>query len=637
MKNAKFIILFLFFISSTNINAGNLFLTADKSEYLRYEIVHFYAEFKEAVPGRNSVLNFFRKQPKITENMKSSAVCTAKIFHKNRQIETVGGIKEVRLLYNPALDKWVGKWPIPWNPSTGPYSAAAALKINGKTFASNVSFKIKKRVPPKLPKGFCSMNIEPGSSIIRRVPGAGGKSVRIWENYILWAKFMGATTLWHNVGQSQLWHRLDSNVFPWDKTTLRQISDVAETCHENGLTYGGWITSYVALGNRLDLSPYKRTIGYDRNSGKLKELKYISIYDQKRQQDIINLLQKLENNPHVDYLGLDYMRTDFGGYEYAPEFIKDMPVYSIPAGWNTLEEKDKMLWLARKLEIEKNRELADMWNWWRAHKMSIIIREIKIKSGVTKPLWVFSLTWRQGKEHGQDPHMFIDAGVSINSAMFYSISKATYPLMLADWRSYLEKNPTALAAGQCVDWNLLGKTYFPPGPQEHFIRQQMAVDSFIDVNPNLGLFWHDLTRAFMRSPQGVYSPLEWAITGAASFSYLRARQGFFPFEVKWEAPDTAVLKKSFPVKITVKNTGPITANYYLRVLGLKNLGMYGSASRSFYLAPGTEKTFVFNLAALNRDERKKFMQMVGFMIQYGGMKTQERYFDFKYLMIRENQ
>jgi hypothetical protein len=171
-----------------------------------------------------------------------------------------------------------------------------------------------------MPQGFCAMDIEPGDSIITRVPGVDGKSVKIWENYVLWAKFMGASALWHCVGQSQIWNSFKPDDFPWDKISLGQITELGAACHEYGIKYGAWITSFVVLGNRKDLSPYKQSTAYDRSTGGLKPMIYVSILDMKRRQDLIDLLKKFQDNPSVDYLGMDYMRTDFGGPRIRLEF-----------------------------------------------------------------------------------------------------------------------------------------------------------------------------------------------------------------------------------------------------------------------------------------------------------------------------
>ncbi len=623
MKNIYFIILFFFIISSSN--AYIFSLKTDKSEYWRYEIVTVTCELKQT----NKNPAFFGNNEQ-TDKLKSS--CNFSIYYNNKTVKTIGNLEKIEMKYIPSLDKWVGKWPIPWNPYLGTYKLIAILKIGNKKFAGNVTFTVKGKTPNKLPKGFCVMDIEPGDSIIKRVPGVGGKTVKIWENYLLWAKFMGANALWHCVGQTQIWNKFDPENFPWEKLTLNQIKPLASECHKYNIKYGAYIIGYVLPGNRQDLSPYELTTGYDKENDTLRKLIYISIYDQKRQEDIIKLLQFLDKIPEIDFLGLDYMRTDFGGYEYVEEFTSDMPIEELPKDWSNFNKEEKMLWLAHKLEIEKNPVIQEMWQWWRAHKMSIIINEIKIKSGIKKPLWVYSLTWKQGKEHGQDPLMFIDAGVDINAGMFYSIDKHTFPHMIETWRQYLKKFPTSLVAGQCVDWNLLGRTYEPPGPEEHFLRQKYLIDKLLPVNPSLGLFWHDLTRAF-KITRGPYSALEWAVAGASSFTYLRQKQDYFPFEIKWDCPDKVKKDEIFTVEINVKNTSTISNEFYIKLIQITNLEMFGDLTQKFVLSPSEVKTINFQIKVMEKNTKKANKQLIAFMVQYGNLETQQRYFDFKYITV----
>jgi hypothetical protein len=561
-------------------------------------------------------------------------VCTAKVFYKGAQVTTIGDIKLINMKCEDIgkTKRWTANWPIPWNPNLGEYKAEITLVSGNDKFTATVPFKIKGRLAPPLPKGFCVMDIEPGESIIKRVPGVGGKSVKIWENYTLWSKFMGADAMWDCVGQSQIWDHLDPQQFPWEEMNLKQIDDIGAECHKLKMKFGGWITSFVVLGNRHDLSPYAQTIGYDKENDTLRKMIYVSIMDQKRRNDIADLLKRLNDNPNVDFVGLDYVRTDFGGYEYAAEFVKEMPLPSVPADWNKMTDEQHMLWMGRRLEVDHNLSTEEMWRWWRAHKMSFIIKEMRERAHVTKPMWVFTLTWKQGKEHGQDPLMFIDAGVDINSGMFYSIDHDTYPGMVESWREYLQQGNTSLVVGQCVDWNLLGKTFNPAGPDEHYLRQKRAVDRFLDVNPSLGLFWHDLTRAF-KSTSGPYSPLEWAIAGGASFTYLREKQGLFPFDVTWDAPDDVQVRTPFTIEINLKNTSPITQNFYIKLLKLQHLSMPEDMVQAFHLTPGEVKTFTFNIEAAERDDRKEDMQMIGFMVQYGALETQQRYFKYKYIKV----
>ena len=611
-----FIILFFTFITTTK--ALDIRLSTDKPTYLRYEIVSIYCDSKEA-----------------SSLTPLSYRCTAQLFFKNKLIKTVGETFQITLRYNPTSKKWEGYWPIPWNPELGEYKAVVVLSHGNNKASSPVFFKITKREPPALPPGFCVMNIEPGESIIQHVPGMDGKTVKLWENYVLWANFMGASAMWHCVGQSQIWNNFDPENFPWAKQSLNQVSPIGAECHKYGIKYGAWITSFVMPGNRQDLSPYALTTGYNEADDTLKPMIYISIKDDKRIADITALVRKLNENPNVDYIGLDYMRTDFGGYEYVNEFVSEMPLPNLPVDWETLSKDAHMLWLGKKIQKEKDMKVTELWQWWRAHKMSQIIKSIITNAGVTKPMWVFNLTWKQGKQHGQDPLMFIDAGISMNGGMFYSIDKLGYPIMINEWRDYLVAGQTSLVVGQCVDWNLLGNTLVPSGPEEHYLRQKLAVDTLLPVNPSLGLFWHDLTRAFMVSTRGPFNELEWAITGAVSFSYLREKQNCFPFKVKWDLPDRVAQGEIFTVEIVVTNTSNKPMDYHIKLFNPSDIEMFGNIVNRLKLLPGEEKTINFQIRFNKREWNKENMTMIAFMLQCGSSQTQQKYFDFKYIKVEE--
>ncbi len=613
----------------SSLQALSIRLSTDKTDYLRYEIVRIYCA--EDSPLKNSLVKMASGIEAVSANITKDSSCTAKIYHEGKLIRTIGGLDVIKMEYDPKTASYSGKWPIPWNPGLGEYKAEVTFKAGKKKASGTVSFKIQGRQPLRFPKGFCITDIEPGDSIIKRVPGIGGKTVKVWENYVLWAKYMGADALWHCVGQSQIWNTLNTNEFPWNKATINQVSELGEALHDFGMKYGCWITSFVMPGNRHDLSPYQMTTGYDKANDTLKKMIYISIDDERRHNDIIDLLKKLNANPNVDYVGLDYIRTDFGGLEMVDQFLTDMPVI-VPEGFMELPRESRMLWLGKKLEIEKDRSIEEMWQWWRAHKMSTIIKKIKEKAGITKPMWAFTLTWKNGKQHGQDPLMFIDAGLDFNAGMFYSIDKPMYPMLINDWKDYLKQGSTTLMAGQCVDWNLLGKTYEPPGPHEHFIRQEKLVNELLPVNPSLGLFWHDLTRAFMGT-RGPYPPIEWATAGAATFTHLRRSEKLFPFTVSWDCPDTVHAAEHFTVEINVTNISRSNSDYYLKLLKMEGVSVPENVTQKFSLAPDEVKTLTFQLSIPKQDPKRGNMFMVPFMLQYGGMSTQERYFEYKYVKV----
>jgi len=83
-------------------------------------------------------------------------------------------------------------------------------------------------------------------------------------------------------------------------------------------------------------------------------------------------------------------------------------------------------------------DFYDCWNWWRAHLGAEIVRDIRAKAKLRKPLWIFILSWWHGRQHGQDPLMFNDAGVSLLAPMLYQVPNRThFNIMVKDWNEYL--------------------------------------------------------------------------------------------------------------------------------------------------------------------------------------------------------
>lgn len=129
--------------------------------------------------------------------------------------------------------------------------------------------------------------------------------------------------------------------------------------------------------------------------------------------------------------------------------------------------------------------------------------------------------------------MLIDAGISFNSPMFYEADQQQYPVMLQDWRRYLDKTGGSLALGQVVDTPLLHPREGLNGPEEHYQRQMESLDLLGPVTDRLGFFWHDLNRA-AAGGRTASNAREWALAGASTFSRLRERAGVVPVSLEVE-------------------------------------------------------------------------------------------------------
>jgi hypothetical protein len=178
----------------------------------------------------------------------------------------------------------------------------------------------------------------------------------------------------------------------------------------------------------------------------------------------------------------------------------------LPLGWKALTRDERMLWLARKKAMRRDAAFIDAWQWWRARRVALIVKELKARLH-GKPMWAFTLTWDKGWHHGQDPVMFNDAGVDLDALMFYEADKAQYAAMIKDWGVYARRGDVNLVPGNIFDWNLHQKD--PSGPAEFGRRLDVALERVYADGPARAVFYHDLGR-LLRGRLGRWGTQGWA-------------------------------------------------------------------------------------------------------------------------------
>src|SRR6185295_16693158 len=130
---------------------------------------------------------------------------------------------------------------------------------------------------------------------------------------------------------------------------------------------------------------------------------------------------------------------------------------------------------------------------------------------MTKPVFTFTLGWQMGHQHGQDPAMFVDAGVNFNHIMLYEGDRNTLASMKRQWPDYLSRG--------------------------------------------VGMFWHDLYR-MIYGIRGPYSTMEWLVSGGKAFSSMQQAQGLSPIEVAVVAPKEIPGGVPVPISVVVRNHSP---------------------------------------------------------------------------------
>jgi hypothetical protein len=588
-------------------------LSTSKAAYWRYEMVELQAQ------PTGLGLAGAEQQPFLE----------ARLFKDGRPVAGMPGREVCLLRFDPNTRSWRGRWPIPWNPELGTYEARLAapagpgegdehvffggpgltrtVRVMPDQWLASCPVVLRGLKPHTLPKGFGAMTLEPGFTRYR-FPGPDG-GPRNWQNAFAWARFMEADAFWHCGLQTQVWEGKGQPVtdLPWSQEHMEAVDRFAAEAQRQGMPYGAYMLTFL-VGGDFERSQYEFTLSYDRSSDSLVPIRFISMGDARRQRDLVAGLKRLADTPGVSYIGMDYVRANTGGLEFTDEFLSDLDL-DLPPGLAQASVEERRLWLGRSLARDDDKTLQHLWDWWRAHKVSLVLKSILDQVKPTQPVWVFSLGWKQGHQHGQDPRMLIDAGISFNSPMFYEADQAQFPVMLEDWQHYLGHTGGVLVFGQVVDTPLLHPRDGLNGPEEFYTRQMETLAQLGPSTDRLGFFWHDLNRAVAggRGPEGMR---EWAIAGAASFSQLRQAAGVVPLAVDVSVGGgPAILSGT----VRVRNLAP-DALGRIHVEGVWTPGLGQVRPRGWWLrdlGPGEFHDLTFSATVTERWVRARYKGGVG--------------------------
>jgi hypothetical protein len=614
------------------LHAG-VHLSTAKRAYWRYEMV----EFQVDAPG--GVLN-----------AASDPVLEVRVFKDGRPVAGLAGREACLLRWDANLQAWRGRWPIPWNPVLGDYEARLAepagpgegaehvyfagpgltrtVKVLENRWLASCPFTLRGRTPQMLPAGFSVITLEPGQKGYK-VPGPDGGG-REPLNAFAWARFMDADAFWHCALETEAWSGQGPEDRPWQQEDLENMRDYAAEAAAQGVAYGAYMLTFLVEGD-FRSTDYEFTLSFDRASGTLQPIRFISMADSKRQREIIAALKLLATTPGVSYIGLDYLRANTGGLEFTDEFLSDFDL-DVPAELRRAGVEERRLWLGRHLAYDQDKRLYELWDWWRAHRVSLVLKGMLEEAKVTQPVWVFSLGWKQGHQHGQDPRMLIDAGISFNAPMFYEATGDQFPAMMSDWQHYLAKTGGVLVLGQCVDSKLLHPRAGFNGPEEYLQRHMEALDALAPYTNRIAFFWHDLNRAMAggRGPEGMR---EWALAGAASFARLREHDGVVPLGLSIsaaaEAPPAGAA--AFPARLS----GTVRVNSLaavrldrVRVEGMWTPGLGDFEPAGWWLRdlkPGEYRDLTFTVSLTERQVRAPYAQGA----------AQERMLSFKARVVKD--
>ncbi len=530
-------------------------ISTDARTYYRYSIVKITATIVDATGAPTAP----EQAPLIS------------VFRDGQVVTTVGGITKVRLRGGGQAGEYIAHWPVPWNAEPGTYTAEAALeisnpeqwswrsesageadaeqagKVGGKAWClSRAQFEIPAvPLPEGLPPGTCIATWEQDFRATG-IPSPDGKSGD-WRTMLDWCEYVGADTFWFRGAVTQVHGGPMSFEEPFYTVNLEAVPKMAAEARRRGIKFGAWAVAYSTYPHRgTDINrnkpPYDYTLDISVGTGAVSEKGFISLLDERRIDHLAKFVADMEALPDVDHIGFDYFRTDSprGGYEMTERFTSEMPV-SLPSGWDGMSEKERMRYVARATGVDwqKNREFYDCWNWWRAHMGATNLRKIFDKGRPTKPTWIFVLSWEHGKQHGQDPVMFTDAGLTFVAPMLYQVDhRRMFDTMTKSWNSYLYANQVNIAPGDQVDFIWHQKMIGPTAGDKH-----SAVEEFYDrivtghreLEPGdgvtRGVFMHDISRCAISGSRGPYPGKEWATGAAAAFTEVRNNWKVYPLIV----------------------------------------------------------------------------------------------------------
>ena len=456
-----------------------------------------------------------------------------------------------------------------------------------------------------------------------------------WKKLFDWVEFSGANTFWYMAGQTSAYEEKLSDDFPWNEENLDFIDDLAKEAEKRGIDFGYWVQCYIVLGPKRYRANYEYGWDYKYDLGKSVPTRGISVGDKKRIEDIIKFIKRLDRIEEVDYIGFDYIRTAKGGLELVDEFVREMEV-EVPEKWEKFSKRERMEWLGRIAERTRGRDipLIDQWNWWRARQTAIILKRIKEEAGLTKPLWVFNLSWEKGWQHGQDVVMKNDAGADIIAVMLYESDLKQLDCLIEEWKEYVNRGDANLIVGDDYDWPLHQYTLNPAGPEDFYNRTLKAMKNIYGDGPVSGLFTHDLARALW-GRRGPYPPQEWILAGASCFSRLREEWEIIPIHTEIEIPEKVLFNTEFLANVVVKNCGPLEVKKIeVSILPQKGIKIVsGNYKEIESLAPGETERVEFKLKIDEFDYERGFRHMVSSRTEWESGEFPS--YAFKYLSLIE--
>ena len=463
------------------------------------------------------------------------------VLYKNGNIIQCGGMRSI-VPFKREGALLVGRMNPGFNPKPGIYTAAIFAKgIIGRVYT--VTIRIKSRIPRSLQSGFSVMTMESAIPMrYQRVKGPLGK-IGSWQKLLKWADFLTADAFWILGSQASGNDRGISPKNPFCKDTLKNIDLLGKAAKRRGIRFGSYIISFYTPHGGHHKAGYIPSMKYI-GQGKFLPSLHTSLASRRRIADLTAFAIAMQRKKHVDFIGFDFIRTGHSdGFELVDHVVRDMHI-PVPEIWGNLTKQRRMAWFASQILDKRDRKTIDAWRWWRAHHVATLIGSIIRNGRITKPVWVYTLGWEHGKQHGQDPYMMIDAGCALDAAMLYEANGRQFDGMEKQWKQYLDSKQVNLFTGNCVDWKLNKRIGVHP-IVEFYRRSIRGLTKFSYNKIAAGIFWHDVARAVWGRTGG-NSGSEWGIVGASAATTARFLSGRHSLKVSLK------IHRRYPFQMTCR-------------------------------------------------------------------------------------
>jgi hypothetical protein len=449
------------------------------------------------------------------------AIYTMKILRKGRAYPSVGN--ELTIPFKRARGTAFGRLKavyLPdWNEEEGEFRIELYRDESIFTPKGEAAFRLLRRKVPPLVKTLSVVDLEMNNSIRRRSFTDSMGSQSDYRAILDWARFMQADAIWILSGETTSFDPYRTADKPWDPGPLENLRLLKESAGQYGVQVGSYIMCFYVPGDNGVPPGYPAATGYRSETDSLYSSPHISLLSERRIQDIIELARRFQKDREISYIGFDFIRTGrVDGYELGPLVVEETNI-DTPPSWPSLSEEEKIKWFARSIEVDKDPLVIEKWRWWRAHRVASIIQRIITEAGITKPVWVYTLGWNHGKEHGQDPVMFFDSGVTIDAVMLYEATRKQFERLLGQWKGYFRAGQGNIVAGNCIDQRLLDSDTLSPPDELRRINVE-GYENMVRGGYPAGLFLHDMSRAYW-GRKGGYSIDDYVKSFVASIQALQ--------------------------------------------------------------------------------------------------------------------